>query len=89
VTRRQLLQRVTEVDQTGGERWRKRPVLSDLRWEVLTAAECETAAQTRAHLDAVGLPGLSDAELDFMICLNERLAGERDAPCVSEATSDA
>ena len=59
-----------------------RSEISDLRLDLLTAAECEAAASVRDNLDAVGLSGISDAELDFYLCLHERLTGQRDAPCV-------
>lgn len=81
MTRRQLLRRVTGVDETGGGRWRKRPVPADLRWDVLTADECEAAARVRASLDELGLSGISDEDLDFLICLNQRLTGARAVPC--------
>lgn len=81
MTRRALLKRVISVDESGGARWRARPVEAELRWDVLTADECAAAARVRAELDRVGLEGVSDAALDFCLCLNHRLTGERDEPC--------
>lgn len=81
MTRRQLLRRVTGVDHIGGERWRSRPEPVALRFDRLTADECEGAARVRASLDEFGLSGVSDEDLDFMICLHERLTGEREMPC--------
>lgn len=81
MTRKALLKRVTEVDETGGNRWRNRPILPELHWDALTGDECEAAARVRGELDRVGLEGISDAALDFCLCLNHRLSGARDEPC--------
>lgn len=78
---RALLRRLSAVDWTGGTPWRSRPDPDDIRWEALTADECERAADVRERLDESGFSGIPDADLDFLICLNERLAGEHDAPC--------
>jgi hypothetical protein len=81
---RLLGRRVAAVDRVSGERWRHRPTPIDITLEVLTPDECERAAVVRERLDAVGLSGIPDADLDFWLCFNERLAGERAEPCVPE-----
>jgi hypothetical protein len=84
MTRKALLRRVTGVDETGGARWRNRPVVPALHWDALTGDEGEAAARVRGELDRVGLEGVSDAALNFLVCLNHRLTGEQDAPCSVE-----
>jgi hypothetical protein len=74
-----LKQRVAQLHRAGPVR---QPTRIDLRFDVLTAAECERAARTRGRLDQRGLHGISDDDLDFSICLNERISGQREGPCV-------
>jgi hypothetical protein len=81
---RVLGRRVVTVDRVGGERWRTLPEPVELRLDLLTPAELEHAEIVRERLDAVGLADLRDDDLDFCLCLHERLSGERDEPCVAE-----
>jgi hypothetical protein len=81
---RALVRRLTVVDRIGGGRWRQRPVRLDLDVGMLTAAECERAAEAAERFNGLGLSGIPDDDLQFWLCLGERLAGARIEPCVAE-----
>ena len=55
----------------------------------MTASELEVAARVRGELERVGLDGINNDDLDFCICLNERLSGQRETPCVPGEFGDA
>ncbi len=77
---RRLARRLAGVD-AAAERWRRAAAESELDLSMLTPAELERAAAVRERLDAVGLSGISDADLEFRLCLHARLGGDREEPC--------